>query len=122
MDQLNEKQKRVPIYPAMDQFPTEEELNARRQPRPPKVSVRPHKPRVKSNPLRKWFQRKSKPMSLKAFSVQLGVTPGYISQLCSDSPPWPKRHIARQIGVITRGAVTPNMLAGFSKKLIAEHE
>jgi hypothetical protein len=71
-------------------------------------------PRVKYNRLRKWFERDPQPMSLKQFAVELGVTPSYVSQLCRDDPPWPKRHIARKIGIITRGYVTPNHLAGFS--------
>lgn len=99
----------------MDQYPTFEELTAKPA-RPTRVLIR--HPRVKPNPLRKWFARKPQPMSLKEFASKIGVTPSYVSQLCSDEPPWPKRHIVLRIGIATRGAVTPNLLAGFSRKLI----
>lgn len=102
-------------FSGMDQYPTYEELTARHV-RPPRVLKRA--PRVKPNPLRKWFSKKPQPMNLKEFAEKLGVTPSYVSQLCSDSPPWPKRHITVKIGILTRGAVTPNVLAGFTKKLI----
>ena len=72
---------------------------------------------MKPNPLRKWFPKKPQPMNLKEFAGKIGVTPSYVSQLCSDSPPWPKR-IALRIGIVTRGAVTPNKLAGFTRRLI----
>jgi hypothetical protein len=102
----------------MDQYPTYEQLTAA----PPKRRetrgrLQKH-PRVKPNPLRKWFARKPQPMTLKEFAEKIGMTPSYISQLCSDDPPWPKRHVQIRIAITTGGAVTPNLMAGYSKKLL----
>jgi hypothetical protein len=83
-----------------------------------RLKVRVIRPRVRPNRLRQWFAKKPQPMTLKAFAEAIGVTPSYVSQLTSDNPPWPRRHVARAIGIVTRGYVTPNMLAGYSKRLL----
>lgn len=69
--------------------------------------------RSMSNKLAQWLNADPKPISKAAFAEAIGVTPGYISQLCSDNPPWPGRDIAKRIGEVTNGAVTPNDLAGY---------
>jgi len=80
--------------------------------------VLPRHPRVKPNPLRRWLHSEPPPMTIREFAKKIGTTSSYISQLTSDSPPWPKRHIARRIGIVTEGEVMPNDLAGFSRKLM----
>jgi hypothetical protein len=103
----------------MDHYPTYEELIAApRLRRERRVLLLKRHPRVKPNPLRKWFARKPQPMTVTEFAQKIGVTPSYISQLCSDDPPWPQRHVQIRIAVATAGAVTPNLLAGYSKKLL----
>lgn len=66
-----------------------------------------------SNKLAQWLNADPKPISKVAFAEAIGVTPGYISQLCGEDPPWPGRDIAKRIGEVTNGAVTPNDLAGY---------
>jgi len=66
-----------------------------------------------SNKLAAWLNAEPKPMSRTAFADRIGVTPGYVSQLCGDNPPWPGREIAKRIGEVTGGDVTPNDLAGY---------
>lgn len=68
-----------------------------------------------SNKLAEWLNADPKPMTKSAFAAAIAVTPGYVSQLCSDSPPWPGRDLARKIAEITGGAVTPNDLAGYAE-------
>lgn len=68
-----------------------------------------------TNRLAEWLNADPKPMSKTAFASLIGVTPGYVSQLCSDSPPWPGREVARRIAEVTDGAVTPNQLAGYQE-------
>lgn len=65
------------------------------------------------NALRDWFAQRPKPMPMIRFAALIGVTPSYVSQLTSDTPPWPGREIALRIGIVTEGAVTPNELAGY---------
>lgn len=65
------------------------------------------------NPLRDWFKRKPKPMSKVRFAILLGISPTYVSQLTSDDPPWPNRELLCRIAIVTGGAITPNVLAGF---------
>lgn len=70
------------------------------------------------NKLKTWFAKR--PMSKRAFAKMIGVTPSYISQLCRDhNPPWPKRDVARRIGIATEGEVTPNDLAGYPPPALA---
>lgn len=68
-----------------------------------------------ANKLAEWLNADPKPMTKTAFASAIDVTPGYVSQLCSDDPPWPGRAVARKIGEVTNGAVTPNELAGFAE-------
>jgi 3,4-dihydroxy 2-butanone 4-phosphate synthase / GTP cyclohydrolase II len=68
-----------------------------------------------ANKLAEWLNADPKPMTKSAFAAAIEVTPGYVSQLCSDSPPWPGREVARRIADITNGVVTPNDLAGFAE-------
>ena len=71
------------------------------------------RPRKGPNPLRLWLEAYPPPMSKVYFAELLGVSPSYISQLIADTAPWPGREIARRIGVVTNGEVTPNDLAGY---------
>lgn len=66
-----------------------------------------------SNKLANWLNADPKPMTKSAFAAAIEVTPGYVSQLCGDNPPWPGRELARRIAEVTAGAVTPNDLAGY---------
>lgn len=66
------------------------------------------------NKLAQWLNADPKPMAKTDFAERIGVSPGYVSQLCSDTPPWPGRTIAKRIGEVTDGAVTPNDLAGYA--------
>ena len=70
-----------------------------------------------TNKLAQWLNSHPKPMAKSDFAEKIGVTPGYVSQLCSDTPPWPGRDIAKKIGVVTGGAVTPNDLAGYKARV-----
>lgn len=67
-----------------------------------------------TNKLQQWFALKL--MTKQDFAEAIGVTPAYVSQLTRDwpPPPWPGREIARLIGEVTKGRVTPNDLAGYS--------
>ena len=66
-----------------------------------------------SNKLADWLHADPKPMTKAAFADAIGVTAGYVSQLCGDTPPWPGRDLAKRIAEVTEGAVTPNDLAGY---------
>lgn len=68
-----------------------------------------------TNKLAEWLNADPKPMTKSAFAEMIGVTPGYVTQLCSDTPPWPGREIARKIADVSAGAVTPNDLAGYAE-------
>jgi DNA-binding transcriptional regulator YdaS (Cro superfamily) len=68
-----------------------------------------------ANKLAQWLNADPKPMTKTAFADLLGVSPGYVSQLCSNNPPWPGREIVRKITTITAGAVTPADLVNFPK-------
>lgn len=68
-----------------------------------------------TNKLAEWLNADPKPMTKSAFAEMIGVTPGYVTQLCSDAPPWPGREIARKIADVSAGAVTPNDLAGYAE-------
>jgi 3,4-dihydroxy 2-butanone 4-phosphate synthase/GTP cyclohydrolase II len=72
-----------------------------------------------ANKLAQWLNAEPKPMAKSDFAEKIGVTPGYVSQLCSDSPPWPGREIAKRIGEVTEGRVTPNDLAGYVEESAA---
>lgn len=65
------------------------------------------------NKLASWLDRRPKPMTKDAFAKAIGVSPSYVSQLTKDDPPWPGREVARAIAIVTKGAVTPNDLAGY---------
>lgn len=65
------------------------------------------------NKLRDWLEGTPKPMSKIKFAREVGCSPAYVSQLIADCMPWPSREIAAAIGVVTKGAVTPNDLAGY---------
>lgn len=64
--------------------------------------------------LKEWFETHPRPMSRYRFARKAGVTPSYVSRLCKANPPWPGRDLARRIGQITGGWVTPNDLAGYA--------
>lgn len=68
-----------------------------------------------TNKLSHWLNADPKPMTKTAFAEAINVTPGYVSQLCGDAPPWPGRDIARRIAEVTSGEVTPNDLAGYAE-------
>lgn len=72
-----------------------------------------------SNKLAAWLEADPKPMTKSAFASEIGVTPGYVSQLCGESPPWPGREVAKRIAEVTAGAVTPNDLAGYPGEVAA---
>jgi 3,4-dihydroxy 2-butanone 4-phosphate synthase / GTP cyclohydrolase II len=61
-----------------------------------------------TNKLADWLNADPKPMTKTAFAAAIGVTPGYVSQLCGAEPPWPSREVAKRIAEVTSGAVTPN--------------
>lgn len=85
----------------------EQQLSSSEQPaRYPRTRLRP-------NALRDWFDVRPKIMSKLRFAQLVGVSPSFVSQLTSDTPPWPSRDIAQRIAVVTEGAVTPNDLAGY---------
>lgn len=65
------------------------------------------------NRLRDWLEQEPAPMSKRRFAELIGVTPSYVSMLVADNAPWPGRDIARLIGIVTEGEVTPNDLAGY---------
>jgi hypothetical protein len=71
------------------------------------------RPRSVPNALRNWLEQDPAPMTKIAFARKIGVSPAYVSMLVADDAPWPGREIVRRIGVVTRGAVTPNDLAGY---------
>jgi transcriptional regulator with XRE-family HTH domain len=75
--------------------------------------VRPAAGKQQPNKLRDWFDGHRKVMTKTEFARLLGTSTSYVSQLCSDNPPWPGRQIALRIALITRGKVTPNDLANF---------
>lgn len=68
-----------------------------------------------ANKLAEWLNANPKPMTKTAFAAAIEVTPGYVSQLCSDDPPWPGREVALRIADVTDGVITPNDLAGFEE-------
>jgi 3,4-dihydroxy 2-butanone 4-phosphate synthase/GTP cyclohydrolase II len=41
-----------------------------------------------------------------AFAAAIGVSPAYVTLLCSDAPAWPGREVAAKIREATGGAVT----------------
>lgn len=86
-------------------------MNMHVEPKP--RGPRPVRPRNMPNPLREWLERRPRPMSKVEFAEAIGCTPSYVSQLICDLNCWPNRDIARRIGVVTKGAVTPNVLAGY---------
>jgi DNA-binding transcriptional regulator YdaS (Cro superfamily) len=66
-----------------------------------------------------WFELDPRPMSKYRFAKEVGVTPSYVTRLCKRvNPPWPGRELARKIGEVTGGWITPNDLAGLTT---AEH-
>ena len=58
------------------------------------------------NALRRWFEKFPRPMFRKDFAQLAGISHSYLSQLCSDRPPWPSRDVAAKIAEITGGEVT----------------
>lgn len=72
-----------------------------------------HRSRLQPNKLRDWLERKPRPMTKARFAELIGCSGAYVSILLADDPPWPGRPIARLIGIITLGEVTPNDLAGY---------
>lgn len=79
----------------------------------PTKRQRPVRSRDNANPLREWLERRPKPMTKSRFAAEIGCSCSYVSQLICDLAPWPNREIARRIGVVTKGVVTPNVLAGY---------
>ncbi len=69
----------------------------------------------RDNKLRAWFAQNPQPMTKEQFAIAIGVTRSYVSQLAGDNPPWPKRELALRIALVTRGFVTPNDLAGYTR-------
>jgi 3,4-dihydroxy 2-butanone 4-phosphate synthase / GTP cyclohydrolase II len=65
-----------------------------------------------TNKLAAWLDAYPKPMKKVDFARELGVTPSYVTQLCKKDAPWVTREMAIKIAEISRGAVTPNDLAG----------
>ncbi len=58
------------------------------------------------NPLREWFATNPDPeMNRLRFARKLGISHSYLSQLCSDRPPWPTRRVMQGITDLTKGAV-----------------
>jgi DNA-binding transcriptional regulator YdaS (Cro superfamily) len=72
--------------------------------------------------LREWFELDPRPMSRYRFAKEIGVTPSYVTRLCKEVPPWPSRELARKIGEVTEGWVTPNDLAGYGERRSGEKE
>lgn len=66
--------------------------------------------------LRAWFEQRPQPMTKAAFAAAVGCSASFVSQLCADNAPWPRRDIARRIGEVTKGEVTPNDLAGYRRR------
>jgi hypothetical protein len=71
------------------------------------------KSRSMPNRLRDWLETTPAPMSKAQFARQIGCAPSYVSMLLADNAPWPNRDMARRIAIVSRGAVTPNDLAGY---------
>ena len=63
--------------------------------------------------LKAWFELNPRPMSRYRFAREIGVTASYFTRLCKPRPPWPSRELAKRIGEVTEGWVTPNDLAGY---------
>lgn len=87
----------------------------RRQKRKVRTDWR-RQPRARTLPnvLRDWLEGDPRPMTKLEFAAAIGVTPSYVSMLLADGAPWPNRDLVRRIGEASRGAVTPNDLAGYS--------
>lgn len=66
------------------------------------------------NKLAAWLETYPKPMKKIEFAEKLGVAPSYVSYLCKTSVPLISMKTALKIAEITKGAVTPNDLAGYS--------
>lgn len=77
--------------------------------------VKQPRSRAKPNRLRDWLEGRPRPMLKVDFAEQIGCSPAYVSQLIADMQPWPNRQIALRIYEVTKGAVTPNDLAGLSR-------
>lgn len=69
--------------------------------------------RTQPNALRDWLEQKPRPMTKLRFAELIGCSSAYVSMLLADNAPYPSREIARRIGVVTEGEVTPNDLAGY---------
>ena len=63
---------------------------------------------MSNNALRVWFSssRTSGPKTRKELAGLLGISASYLSQLCSDSPPWPSRAVGQKLEDVTEGKVT----------------
>lgn len=59
-----------------------------------------------NNALRAWFARFPRPMFRADFAKLAGISHSYLSQLCSDNPPWPSRDVLLKIITLTKGEVT----------------
>ena len=57
------------------------------------------------NKLREWFAQFPRPMFRRDFAQLAGISHSYLSQLCSDNPPWPSREVMAKIEEITKGKV-----------------
>jgi DNA-binding transcriptional regulator YdaS (Cro superfamily) len=58
------------------------------------------------NALRRFFADNVDPtMNRLKFARKLGISHSYLSQLCSDRPPWPTRRVMQGITLLTKGAV-----------------
>lgn len=58
------------------------------------------------NALRAWFSQFPRPMFRRDFAKLAGISHSYLSQLCSDNPPWPSREVMARIEEITQRKVT----------------
>lgn len=58
------------------------------------------------NRLAQWLEENG--ISRSAFAERIGVSPSYVTLLCSDEAAWPGRGVAARIAEATDGAITIN--------------
>ena len=59
-----------------------------------------------TNKLDLWLSTRK--IKRSAFAKAIGVSPPYVTLLCSDQPTWPGRDVATRIAEYTGGDITPN--------------
>lgn len=57
-----------------------------------------------ANKLDKWLTANN--VKRGAFAKAIGVSPSYVTLLCSDNPGWPSREVIVKITAFTSGAIT----------------